>query len=94
MRERRPAGDRTALGNFDNSTRHAFKLTADRTQDAAATRANWGHRPAPLAAIRIARLTGLVRPRSINFVLANRVALRELPALRISCPELFVEDEP
>jgi hypothetical protein len=35
-REGRPAGDRTALGNFDNSTRHTFSSTVDCQQDAVA----------------------------------------------------------
>jgi hypothetical protein len=82
MRERRPVGDRTALGNFDNSTRHAFKSTANRKQDAAATPASRGHQPAPLTGWGFRKSPGSRRPRRpIDFALVNRVALRELPAL-------------
>jgi hypothetical protein len=79
MRERRPAGDRTAL---DNSTRHAFKSTADRRQDAVAIPANRGHQPAAPTGwgFRRSAGSGLSR-RPIDFALVNRVALRELPVL-------------
>ena len=82
MRERRPAGDRTALGNFDNSTRHAFKSAPYRKQDAAATPASRGHQPAPPTGWGFRRSAGSGPPRRpLQFALINRVALRELPAL-------------
>jgi hypothetical protein len=34
-KERRPAGDRTALGNFDNITEHGFNPDLDHKQEAA-----------------------------------------------------------
>jgi hypothetical protein len=34
-RERRPAGDRTALGNFENTTAHGFNPGLDHKQEAA-----------------------------------------------------------